>query len=65
MKFIDMVSIFFTFKAGWLLYIHFFFYWTIQEGALDAHLIKLKTMVSSIGKEHTKVSSKSKPLTCE
>jgi hypothetical protein len=45
-----MVRMFFTFKAGWLLHIHIFFDWTIQEGALDIHLIKLKTMVSSIGK---------------
>jgi hypothetical protein len=50
MEFIDMVRIFFTFKAGWLLHIHFFFDWTIQEGALDVYLIKLKTMVSSMSK---------------
>jgi hypothetical protein len=50
MKFIDMVMISFTFKAGWLLHIHFLFDWTIQEGALGVHLIKLKTIVSSIGK---------------
>jgi hypothetical protein len=50
MEFIYMVRILFTFKAGWLLHIHLFFYWTIQEGTLDIHLIKLKTMVSSIGK---------------
>jgi hypothetical protein len=50
MEFIDMVRIFPTFKAGWLLHIHFFFDSTIQEGALDVHFIKLKTMVSSIGK---------------
>jgi hypothetical protein len=49
MEFIDMVKISFTFKAGWLLHIHFFD-WTIQESALDIHLINLKTMVSSIGK---------------
>ncbi len=50
MEFIDMVRISFTFKAGWLLHIQFFFNWTIQEGVVDVHLIKLKTMVSSIGK---------------
>jgi hypothetical protein len=49
MEFIDMVRISFTFKAGWLLHIHFLD-WTIQEGALDVYLIKLKIMVSSIGK---------------
>jgi hypothetical protein len=45
-----MVRISFTFKAGWLLHIQLFFDWTIQESALDVHLIKIKTMVSSIGK---------------
>jgi hypothetical protein len=50
MEFIGMVSIFFTFKVGWLLHIHFFFDWTIQEGALDIHLIKLKSLVNSIYK---------------
>jgi hypothetical protein len=50
MKFINMVMIFFTFKAGWLLHIHLFFDWTIQEGTLDVRLIKFKAMVSSIGK---------------
>jgi hypothetical protein len=49
-EFIDMVTIFFTFKAMCLLYIHFFFDWTIQECIFDVHLIKFKTMVSSIGK---------------
>jgi hypothetical protein len=44
-----MVRISFTFKAGWLLHIHFLD-WTIQEGALDVYLIKLKIMVSDIGK---------------
>jgi hypothetical protein len=46
MKFIDMVRISFTFKAGRLIHIHLFFDWTIYEGTLDVHLIKLKTMVS-------------------
>jgi hypothetical protein len=50
MEFIDMIRIFFTFKVGRLLHIHFFFDWIIQEGPLDIHLIKLKTMVSSICK---------------
>jgi hypothetical protein len=50
MEFINMVRILFTFEVGWLLHIHLFFYWTIQEVTLDVHLIKLKTMVSSIGK---------------
>jgi hypothetical protein len=50
MEFIDMVRISFTFKAEWLLHIYFFFDWTIQESVLDVHLIKLKTIVSSIGK---------------
>jgi hypothetical protein len=45
-----MVRIFFTLKTGWLLHIHLFFDWTIQEDTLDIYLIKLKTMVSSIGK---------------
>jgi hypothetical protein len=39
MEFINMVRILFTFKVGWLLHIHIFFYWTIQEGTLDVHLI--------------------------
>jgi hypothetical protein len=34
MEFIDMVRIFFTFKVGWLLHIHFFFDWTIQHALL-------------------------------
>jgi hypothetical protein len=50
MEFINMVRIFFTLKTGWLLHIHLFFDWTIQEDTLDIYLIKLKTMVSSIGK---------------
>jgi hypothetical protein len=42
-----MVRLSFTFKVGWLLHIYFFD-WIIQEGDLDVHLIKFKTMVSSI-----------------
>jgi hypothetical protein len=45
-----MVRLLFTFKAGWLLHIHLFFDWTIQESALDVYFIKFKIMVSSIGK---------------
>jgi hypothetical protein len=53
MQFLNMVRMFFTFEVGWLLRIHLFFDWTIQEGTLNIHLIKPKTMVSSIGKYHT------------
>jgi hypothetical protein len=42
--------IFFIFKARRLFHIDFFFDRSIQEGTLDVHLIKLETMVSSIGK---------------
>jgi hypothetical protein len=49
MKFIYMVRIFFIFKAQRLFDIDFFFDRSIQEGTLDVHLIKLETMVSSIG----------------
>jgi hypothetical protein len=45
-----MVRILFTFKVEWLLHIHFLFDWTIQEGTLDIHLIKLKIMMHNIGK---------------
>jgi hypothetical protein len=50
MKFINMVRILFTFEAEWLLHIHFFLDWPIQEGTLDIHLIKLEILVSSVGK---------------
>jgi hypothetical protein len=50
MKFINMVRILFTLKAGWLLHIHLFLDWPIQESTLNIHLIKLEIMVSSIGK---------------
>jgi hypothetical protein len=50
MEFINMVRIHFAFKARWLLYIHLFFDWTIQESNLDIHLIEFKIMVSSICK---------------
>jgi hypothetical protein len=45
-----MVRILFTLESGWLLHIHFFFDWPIQESTFDIHLIKLKIIVSSIGK---------------
>jgi hypothetical protein len=45
-----MVRILFTLEAGWLLNIHLLFDWTIKEGTLDVHLIKLKIMLSSISK---------------
>jgi hypothetical protein len=45
-----MVRIFFIFKARRLLHIDFFFYRSVQESTLDGHLLKLETMVSSIGK---------------
>jgi hypothetical protein len=45
-----MVMILFIFKARRLLNIDFFFDRSVQEGTIDIHLIKLKIMVSSIGK---------------
>jgi hypothetical protein len=45
-----MIRILFTFEAGWLVHIQLFLDWTIQESTLDVHLVKLKIMVSSIGK---------------
>jgi hypothetical protein len=50
MESINMVRILFSFKGGWLFYIHLFFDWTIQEDVLDIYLINIKTMVSSIDK---------------
>jgi hypothetical protein len=50
MKFVQMVRIFFIFKAQWLFHIDFLFDRSIQESTLDIHLIKLEIMVSSIGK---------------
>jgi hypothetical protein len=45
-----MVRMFFIFKARRLLLIDLFFDRFVSEGTLDIHLIKLKIMVSSIGK---------------
>jgi hypothetical protein len=50
MEFVYMVRIFFVFKAWRLLHIDFFFDRPIHEGTLDVHLIKLKIMMSRIGK---------------
>jgi hypothetical protein len=50
MKFINMVRILFTFKAGRLFHIRLFFGLIIQEDTLDIHLIKLKIMMSNIDK---------------
>jgi hypothetical protein len=47
-----MVRILFTFEAGWLLHIHLYFDYTIQEITLDAYLIKFKIMMSSIDKQN-------------
>jgi hypothetical protein len=49
-EFIDMVRILAIFKAGRLLNIDLFLDWSIEEGTLYVHLIKLEAMVSSIGK---------------
>jgi hypothetical protein len=45
-----MIKIFFIFKARRLLHIDFFFDGSVQESTLDVHLIKIETMVCSIGK---------------
>jgi hypothetical protein len=50
MEFIDTVRILFTFEVKWLLHIHLFLDWTVQEITLDVHLIKIKIMMSIIGK---------------
>jgi hypothetical protein len=50
MEFINMVMTLFTFEAGWLLHIHLFLDWPIQEVTLDIYLIKFQIRVSSIGK---------------
>jgi hypothetical protein len=49
-EFIDMVRVLTIFKAGRLLNIDFFLDWSIEEGTFHVHLVKLKAMVSSIGK---------------
>jgi hypothetical protein len=63
-----MIRILFIFKARRFFHIDFLFDRSVQEGTLDVHLIKLEIIVSSIDKglaTGAKVSSKSKPLTCE
>jgi hypothetical protein len=49
-EFIYMVRILTIFKARRLLNIDLFLDWSIEESTLHVHLIKLKAMVSSIGK---------------
>jgi hypothetical protein len=49
-EFIHMVRILTIFKAGRLLNIDLLLDWSIEEGTLHVHLIKLEAMVSSIGK---------------
>jgi hypothetical protein len=48
-EFIDMIRVLTIFKAERLLNIDLFFDWSIEEGTLHVHLIKLEAMVSSIG----------------
>jgi hypothetical protein len=45
-----MVRVLTIFKAGRLLNIDLLFDRSIEEGTLHVHLVKLKAMVSSIGK---------------
>jgi hypothetical protein len=49
-EFIDMVRVLTILKAGRLLNIDLLLDWSIEEGTVHVHLIKLKAMVSSIGK---------------
>jgi hypothetical protein len=49
-EFIYVVRILTIFKAGRLLNIDLLLDWSIEEGTFHVHLIKLKAMVSSIGK---------------
>jgi hypothetical protein len=49
-EFIDVIRVLTIFKAGRLLNIDLFLDWSIEEGAFHVHLVKLKAMVSSIGK---------------
>jgi hypothetical protein len=46
---IDMIRILTILKAGRLLNIDIFLDWSIEEGTLHVHLVKLEAMVSSIG----------------
>jgi hypothetical protein len=48
-----MVRVLTIFKPERLLNIDFFLDWTIKEGTFHVHLVKLKAMVSSIGKSYT------------
>jgi hypothetical protein len=45
-----MVRVLTIFKAGRLLNIDLFLDWSIEEDTFHVHLVKLKDMVSSIGK---------------
>jgi hypothetical protein len=49
-EFINMVRVLTIFKARRLLNIDLLLDWSIEEGTFYVHLIKLKAMVSSIGK---------------
>jgi hypothetical protein len=49
-EFVNMVRILTIFKAGRLLNIDLFLDRSVEEGTLHVHLVKLKVMVSSIGK---------------
>jgi hypothetical protein len=45
-----MVRVLTIFKVGRLLNIDLFLDWSIEEGTFHVHLVKLKAMLSSIGK---------------
>jgi hypothetical protein len=49
-EFVNMIRVLTILKAGRLLNIDLFLDWSIEEGTFHAHLVKLKAMVSSIGK---------------
>jgi hypothetical protein len=49
-EFIYVIRILTIFKAGRLLNIDLLLDWSIEEGTLHVHLVKLEAMVSSIGK---------------
>jgi hypothetical protein len=49
-EFIHMVRVLTNFKAGRLLNIDLLLDWSIEEGTLHVHLIKLEAMVTTIGK---------------
>jgi hypothetical protein len=48
--FVNMIRVLTILKAGRLLNIDLLLDWSIEEGTVHVHLIKLKAMVSSIGK---------------